>query len=95
MSQAESKRPEDMEDLIQALSGPVHELQQLARRAAAEYKSVVDGILQSQCRDVQQIERTLDGLLNFAFETEVLVQFKRPRRYATVHVVAKKAGAWA
>ncbi len=42
----------------------------LARRAVREYAALVEAIVHEQSADVRHIERTLDGLLDFAFDPE-------------------------
>ena len=62
--------------------GPIAErMQDLQRQAAQQYKPVVDGILRSGCRDVKQIERTLDGLLDFCGHEPVFQLYKRLCRH--------------
>jgi hypothetical protein len=53
----------------------------LARRAVAEYAPIVDSIIRDQSRDIRRIEHTLDGLLDFCFDGEALVEFKKLCRY--------------
>jgi hypothetical protein len=53
----------------------------LARRAVAEYTPLVDSIISRRSTDVWQIEHTLDGLLDFCFDPEALVLFKRLCRH--------------
>ena len=43
----------------------VGQLQRLQLQAAQQYEPVVDALLRTGSRDVQQIEHTLDGLLDF------------------------------
>lgn len=53
----------------------------LASRAAAEYAPIVEEIVRDRSRDVALIERTLDGLLDFGFDAEALLLYKRLCRY--------------
>jgi hypothetical protein len=64
----------DIEDLVKSVSA-------LARRAVAEYAPLVDDIVGDQVRDARHIERTLDGLLDFCFDPEALLLYKRLCRY--------------
>jgi hypothetical protein len=47
------------------LDALVGQLQQLQLQAAKQYQPVVDALVRTGSRDVQQIEHTLDGLLDF------------------------------
>jgi hypothetical protein len=53
----------------------------LARRAVAEYAPLVDTIISHRSNDVRQIEHTLDGLLDFCFDPEALLLYKRLCRH--------------
>jgi hypothetical protein len=64
----------DVEALAQSLSA-------LALRAVAEYAPLVDAIVRDQSRDVRHIERTLDGLLDFCFDPEALLLYKKLCRH--------------
>jgi hypothetical protein len=75
-------RQQTTEALAQSLSA-------LARRAVAEYAPLVDAIVRDQSRDVRHIERTLDGLLDFCFDAEALLLFKKHcRHYYTIDPAA-------
>ena len=56
-------------------------LSALARRAVAEYAPLVEAILRDQSRDARHIERTLDGLLDFGFDAEALLLYKKLCRH--------------
>ena len=73
----------------------------LARRAVAEYAPVVDALVENPSPDVSDIERMLDGLLDFCFDPEVLRLFKRLCRHyhridpaATAEYVASYRRMW-
>ncbi|MFO0893023.1 MAG: hypothetical protein U0790_28290 [Isosphaeraceae bacterium] len=69
-------QPED------CFAGLATTLSDLARRAEAGYAPVVESLLADGSEDVRNIERTLDGLLDFCFDAEVLRLFRRLcRRY--------------
>ncbi|MFH0799219.1 MAG: hypothetical protein V2A66_03450 [Pseudomonadota bacterium] len=55
--------------------------QHLARRAVQEYVPVVEDILSTGCSDNKHIEHTLDGLLDFSFDPNVLLLYKKLCRY--------------
>ena len=61
-----------------ALVGP---LQRLQLKAAQQYRPVVDALVRSGSRDVQQIEHTLDGLLDFCGHAPVLELYRRLCRH--------------
>ncbi len=63
---------------LDALLGQV---QQLQEQAARQYPPVVDDLLRTGSRDVQQIERTLDGLLDFCGHAPVLAMYRRLCRH--------------
>jgi hypothetical protein len=62
------------DDEIRDLAGAVVNL---TRRALAEYSPIVDSLVLGRSLDVGDIERTLDGLLDFCFDPEVLRLFRR------------------
>ena len=47
-------------------------LSDLGRRAVAEYAPIVDSIVRNRSTDVRHIEHTLDGMLGFCFDSEML-----------------------
>ena len=59
----------------------VGQLQQLQLQAAQQYQPVVDALVRTGSRDVQQIEHTLDGLLDFCGHAPVLEMYKRLCRH--------------
>ena len=69
---------DDAMEAISILVGSVLDLQQ---RAAQQYLPVVDEIVRSRSRDVQLIEHTLDGLLDFCGHEPVLRMYKKLCRH--------------
>lgn len=63
---------------IASLAAQINELQRQAARTASP---VVEDIIRTRSRDVQQIEHTLDRLLDCACVPEGLVLFKALCRY--------------
>ena len=63
---------------LDALLGRVQQLQQQAVR---QYEPVVDNLLRTGSRHVQQIEHTLDGLLDFCGHAPVLEMYRRLCRH--------------
>lgn len=57
------------------------QVQQLQEQAARQYQPVVDDLLRTGSRDVQQIEHTLDGLLDFCGHAPVLAMYRRLCRH--------------
>jgi hypothetical protein len=55
--------------------------QQLAKQALAEYSVVVNHIITTQSADQKYIEHTLDGILDFCFDADMLLLFKKLCRY--------------
>ena len=71
--------PDDSEHQeVMALVRSVRDLQQ---RAAQQYQPVVDDILRTGSRDARQIERTLDGPLDFSGHEPVLAMYKQLCRH--------------
>jgi len=59
----------------------VGQLQQLQLQAAQQYQPVVDALVRTGSRDVQQIEHTLDGMLDFCGHAPVLEMYRRLCRH--------------
>ena len=59
----------------------VRSLDDLQRRAAQQYEPVVDDILRTHSQDIEYIEHTLDGLLDFCGFEPVLAMYKRLCRH--------------
>lgn len=57
------------------------ETQQIVLRVVKEYTPLVDAIVHSGCRDSRHIEYALDGLLDFCFDANVLILYKKLCRY--------------
>jgi hypothetical protein len=71
----------EYDTLLQSIRGIAKEVGLLQERAVREYRPVVEGILRRGCRDARQIERTLDGLLDFCAYEPALVLYKRLCRH--------------
>jgi hypothetical protein len=67
-------REDILHDLVNAMSATT-------RQAVAEYAPLVDAIVSGQSRDIRRIEHTLDGLLDFCFDPEALILFKKLCRH--------------
>jgi hypothetical protein len=76
-----SKRKPQMDDLVHSIGEIVKMRDQLAQQAEKQYALEVEGILRTQSRDPQQIERLLDGMLDFCFDPAMLCLYKKLCRY--------------
>jgi len=56
-------------------------MQQLTCDAYDAYKPLVDDIVQSNNKDMQEIEHILDGLLGFAYDDKILLLYKKLCRH--------------
>ena len=63
---------------VSALAGQMHDL---ARQAHPGYAAEVDALIAARSHDARQIERLLDGILDFGFDAAMLQLFKRLCRY--------------
>jgi hypothetical protein len=65
--------------------GPFRELaekmQRLTAQAIGDYAPEVEAVIKEKSRDIKRIERLLDGLLDFAFNPDVLILYKKLCRY--------------
>ena len=71
----------DGKAIASGLDALVGELQRLPLQAARKYQPVVDALLRTGRRDVQQIEHTLDGLLDFCGHAPGLAMYRRLCRH--------------
>jgi hypothetical protein len=67
--------------LDQSIKDLVAASQDLARRAEQEYSLLVDAVITEECREPEQIEHLLDGLLDFCFDSRILLLYKKLCRY--------------
>ena len=65
----------------QAILDLVDSMRELEQRAALQYRPVVDEILRTGSRDAQQIEHTLDGLLDFCGHEPVVLMYRQLCRH--------------
>jgi len=72
-----------MEDneLMNSLSEVVKEHQQLVKRALGIYSVKVSVLINSQTKNNEEIQHLLDGLLDFFFDDDFLLLFKKVCRY--------------
>lgn len=71
----------DFDAIAGGLDALVGQMQRLQLQAEQQYKPVVDDLVRAGSRDVQQIEHTLDGLLDFCGHTPVLEMYRRLCRH--------------
>ncbi len=69
-----SDQLEGIRDLVESLSG-------LGRQAAVIYAPIVDEIVRTRSTDVRHIEHTLDWMLGFCFDSEMLLLYKKLCRH--------------
>ena len=55
--------------------------QNLARQALSEYSVLVENIIIAKTTDQNRIEHTLDGILDFCFDADMLLLLKKLCRY--------------
>ena len=66
------------EDIFEDLAGTMSDL---VRRAVAGYTPVVESLISDRSANIRHIEQTLDGLLDFCFDAEVLRLYKKLCRH--------------
>jgi hypothetical protein len=64
-----------------SLEEPAESVLSLARRAVEEYTPLVEAIIMTRSAGIPDIERTLDGLLDFCFDSRALLLFRKLCRY--------------
>ncbi|HRQ90152.1 MAG TPA: hypothetical protein PLA50_15235 [Bacteroidia bacterium] len=74
-------KPESYDAFLEAMEEQIAVLHSLQQQAAQSCAPIVQEILHSRSRDVQQIEHTLDSLLDCAGTPEGLALFKTLCRY--------------
>jgi len=76
-SEADSKE----ENLVQQIREQAKAVEELAGQAARLYADEVEAVLNMQSSDPQRIERCLDGILDFCFDSRMLTLYKKLCRY--------------
>ncbi len=66
-------------------------VQSIVQRAIIEYDRELNKIIDSNCREKRRIERTLDGMLDFCFDKNMVELFRRLCRY--YYAIDQKATA--
>ena len=67
--------------MIDEIKELINSQQNLAKQAFSEYSGIVDNIVTTQSVDQSYIEHTLDGILDFCFDADMLLLFKKLCRY--------------
>jgi hypothetical protein len=71
----------DFDDLVESIKAFAVGFESPNQQAVLEYTPVVEGILRCRSRDTQHIEHTLDGLLDFCSDPEILYLYKKLCRH--------------
>lgn len=71
----------DYDSMFESIRGLASGLQAINQRAVRAYTPVVEAILRSPIPDTRDIERTLDGLLDFCGYEPALLLYKKLCRY--------------
>jgi len=69
------------EKIIEGIKKFIEIGNELAHLAKQQYEPVVKQLITSDSRDTQQIERTLDSLLSFCFDDEILLLYRNLCRH--------------
>jgi len=56
-------------------------IQGLSGKAVIEYGREVERIVKTNCRDKREIERSLDGMLDFCFSPKIRTLYRKLRRF--------------
>lgn len=70
-----------IETSVKSIAKLARASQQLACQAHREYTREVDAVIHERCRDPKRIERLLDGMLDFCFDSKMLRLYKKLCRY--------------
>ena len=79
--QMETETQSKMDNLVQRVGELAEDAQKLATQAVQQYAAEVEAIVKVQSRDSRRIERCLDGMLDFCFDDDVLVLYRKLCRY--------------
>ena len=80
-AQMKSETESRKDDLVRSIRALAKDAQKLARVAVQQYSAEVEAILKAQSSDSRRIERCLDGMLDFCFDDEMLVLYKKLCRH--------------
>ena len=87
--------------MIEKIEALIIAREKLAKQAVAQFSVLVDDILRTQSSDQKLIEHALDGMLDFCFDDEMLLLYKKLCRHyftfnpqATAFYVNSYRGMW-
>lgn len=67
--------------MIEDITKLIENRNQLAQQAHEQYTALVQSIIASQTKDVNHISHTLDYMLGFCFDDQMLLLYRRLCRY--------------
>ena len=70
-----------MDPMIEAIKKLIEDRDHLAQHAYVQYNPVVEKIIASQNKDLNLISHTLDGILDFCFDEQMLLLYRKLCRY--------------
>jgi len=76
-----SESASKLNSLVKSIGEIAKEAKKLSRIAECQYSAEVEAILKAQSRESGRIERCLDGMLDFCFDDNILVLYKKLCRY--------------
>lgn len=75
--------------MIEKIEALIKARKKLAKQAVVQFSVLVDDMLRTQSTDQKLIEHTLDRMLDFCFDDEMLLQYKKLcRHYFTINPTA-------
>jgi len=75
------KETKGYKELLTAITELAKQQQVFAKQAVAAYMPIVNQIILSESTDTNEIEHTLDSMLDFCFADDMLLLFKKLCRY--------------
>jgi hypothetical protein len=70
-----------MNELIEKIKALAESQEQLAQQAVLQYQPIVAKCLRDKCTDSNQIAYTLDFMLDFCFDEQMLTLYRKLCRY--------------
>jgi hypothetical protein len=70
-----------MNELIEKIKALAESQEQLAQQAVLQYQPIVAKYLRDKCTDSNQIAYTLDFMLDFCFDEQMLTLYRKLCRY--------------
>ena len=75
------KDDENYKELTSDIRQIAKRMENLNRQAESEYAPLVNSVIQRKSKDSQEIERLLDGLLDFACDKQILNLYRKLCKY--------------